>query len=124
MNLTNVRGREWARTRIKAHIRKRPLYQFRHTYATLLLESGAQPQYVASQLGHTLLEMLFKVYSRWLRPPTSSALGELDRRMAIASFDPPKARCGPRDILRTVRGHARRCYRPRDLLYRCYLRYA
>ena len=37
---------------------------------------------------------------------------------------PPKARRGPRDVLSTVRGHARRCYRPRDLLYHCSLRYA
>jgi hypothetical protein len=35
-----------------------------------------------------------------------------------------KLSADPATVLRTVRGHARRCYRPRDLLYRCSPRYA
>jgi integrase len=86
LNLTNLRWREWSRTLIKARIRERPLYQCRHTYATLLLEPGAQPQYVASQLGHTTIEMLFRTNCRWLRPPTSKAIEELDRRFAAVNL--------------------------------------
>lgn len=46
-------------------IRKRPSYNTRHTYATLLLMAGANPTFVANQLGHSLV-MLNTHYARWL----------------------------------------------------------
>lgn len=47
-------------------IRKRDAYQCRHTFATLALMGGANPSYIARQLGHATTEMLFKHYSRWV----------------------------------------------------------
>lgn len=46
-------------------IRKRPAYNTRHTYATLLLMSGVNPTFVANQLGHSLTILLDR-YARWL----------------------------------------------------------
>ncbi|MDX5298847.1 MAG: site-specific integrase, partial [Gammaproteobacteria bacterium] len=46
-------------------IRHRPAYNTRHTYATMLLMSGANPTFVAGQLGHSPT-MTLTVYSRWL----------------------------------------------------------
>jgi integrase len=47
-------------------IRKRNAYQTRHTYATISLMAGANPSYIARQLGHVTTAMLFKHYSKWL----------------------------------------------------------
>ncbi|OQW88874.1 MAG: hypothetical protein BWK72_08035 [Rhodoferax ferrireducens] len=44
---------------------RRP-YQMRHTAATLWLASGEAPEWIASQLGHSTTEMLFRVYSRFV----------------------------------------------------------
>jgi integrase len=38
----------------------------RHTFATICLMSGANPSWVARQLGHASSKMLFEVYSRWI----------------------------------------------------------
>lgn len=47
------------------HIRHRPAYNTRHTYATILLMNGINPAFAANQLGHSLL-MFTKIYSRWI----------------------------------------------------------
>jgi integrase len=41
-------------------------YQMRHTAATLMLAAGENPEWVASVLGHSTTEMLFRVYSRFV----------------------------------------------------------
>lgn len=50
----------------KLGIRHRPAYNTRHSYATMLLMAGANPHFVAAQLGHSVV-MTLTVYSRWLR---------------------------------------------------------
>jgi integrase len=47
-------------------IRHRAPKQTRHTFATICLMSGANPAWVARQLGHASSKMLFEVYSRWI----------------------------------------------------------
>lgn len=47
-------------------LRHRDAYQCRHTFATTLLMGGVNPAYIARQLGHASLAMVFKVYTRWL----------------------------------------------------------
>ncbi len=48
-------------------IRHRPAYNTRHTFATLNLMAGANPYWLKDQMGHASLEMLMKVYSKWIR---------------------------------------------------------
>lgn len=50
---------------INTNIRKRPAYNTRHTYATMLLMDGVNPVFVANQLGHSLIT-LTKRYARWI----------------------------------------------------------
>ena len=47
-------------------LRHRDAYQTRHTFATILLMGGINPAYIARQLGHASLAMVFKVYAKWI----------------------------------------------------------
>jgi integrase len=55
----------WPRTLKRLGIRHRRMYNTRHTYATIGLMAGANPAFMANQLGHSL-EMFFKVYAKWI----------------------------------------------------------
>ncbi|MDO9252557.1 MAG: DUF3596 domain-containing protein [Hydrogenophaga sp.] len=60
------RDHYWKPTLQALGIRERRAYQCRHTYATTALMGGANPGYVARQMGHKNTQMLFKIYSRWI----------------------------------------------------------
>jgi integrase len=85
LDLTNLRERNWRRVIHKSGLRKRTLYQCRHSYAALQLSRGENPQYVAHQMGYSTLEMIIRHYGRWMRKP------ERVRRLAeqLASKFPP-----------------------------------
>ncbi len=42
------------------------MYQIRHTFATLMLSSGENPNWIAQMMGHVSTEMLFKRYSKFI----------------------------------------------------------
>jgi integrase len=69
IDLANFRARRWPKILTAAKVRARVIYQCRHTFARLALEQGDTQQHVAAMLGHTTLEMLFRVYSRWMSRP-------------------------------------------------------
>lgn len=56
----------WKRCLRKLGLRYREPYQTRHTFATLALMAGANPAWVARQLGHVKAHMLFRVYAKWI----------------------------------------------------------
>ena len=84
INLANFRKRNWDRILKRAKVRARPVYQCRHTFARLAIENGDTPQHVAAQLGHTSVEMVFRVYSRWMTRPASK-LEALEKAITHAS---------------------------------------
>lgn len=47
-------------------VRYRYPYQLRHTFATWALSSGENPKWIASQLGHADVMMLFRTYGKWM----------------------------------------------------------
>ncbi len=56
----------WRPTLRACGIRWRRAYQTRHTYATNALAAGANPAYIARQMGHKNAKMLFSVYAKWI----------------------------------------------------------
>lgn len=60
------RDHYWKPTLRRKGIRDRRAYQTRHTYATTALMAGANPTYIARQMGHKSAKMLFTVYAKWI----------------------------------------------------------
>jgi integrase len=51
----------------RAGVRYRNPYQVRHTFASAALTAGANPWYMAEQLGHVDVQMVFKVYAKFIK---------------------------------------------------------
>lgn len=61
-----VRKTLWEPLCTRAGVRYRNPYQVRHTFASALLTAGANPWYVAQQLGHVDVQMVFRVYGKFI----------------------------------------------------------
>ena len=61
-----IRKTLWEPLCKRAGVRYRNPYQVRHTYASTLLTAGGNPWYVAQQLGHVDVQMVFKVYGKFI----------------------------------------------------------
>ena len=67
MSAHNWNNREWHAILSRAGVRFRSFGQCRHTWATLMLgDPNVSLRYIADQMGHATLEMLFKHYLRWM----------------------------------------------------------
>ncbi|HEY6299382.1 MAG TPA: site-specific integrase [Candidatus Binatus sp.] len=88
IDLNNFRARNWPRIIRRAGVRARTIYQCRHSCARFLIEQGDTPQHVAAQLGHVGIRMVFEVYGRWLKRPTSAAMEALDRAVSVTHPSP------------------------------------
>ena len=67
MDVNNLRNKVWYPAITKAKLRKRTMYQTRHTFASLMLSHGEDPLWVARMLGHTSTEMLYRHYGKFIR---------------------------------------------------------
>ena len=67
--LKRVLQRAWERIRSRAHadhgVRPLSLHSFRHTWVTMMLRDGQDPQWVAATVGDSL-EVIYKHYSHVL----------------------------------------------------------
>ncbi len=66
VDIGNLRKRIWYPALKEAGLRRRTMYEARHTFATLMLSAGENPNWIASMMGHTSVEMLFKKYSEYI----------------------------------------------------------
>ncbi|NVK23843.1 MAG: tyrosine-type recombinase/integrase [Gammaproteobacteria bacterium] len=58
--------KQWANWLLEANLNYRPAYQLRHTYASQMLMAGAQPTWLATQMGHSDTSMISKIYGKWI----------------------------------------------------------
>lgn len=63
----SVNTHTWKPALKKCGLAKRPLYQTRHTFATLMLDAGEQPGWVARMMGHTNLKMIHERYYSYIK---------------------------------------------------------
>jgi integrase len=62
----NMRNRVWNEAIKRAELRYRNPSQTRHTFASLMLEQGKNPAWVARTLGHTRMNMLYTRYGKFI----------------------------------------------------------
>ena len=66
MEILIVRKTLWVPLCARSGVRYRNPYQVRHTYASALLTAGTNPWYVAQQLGHVDVQMVFQTYGKFI----------------------------------------------------------
>ncbi len=62
-----IRKTLWVPLCTRGGVRYRNPYQCRHTFASALLTEGANPWYVAEQLGHADAQLVFTTYGKFIR---------------------------------------------------------
>lgn len=70
----------------RAGIRHRKSYQSRHTYACWSLTAGANPNFIANQMGHADAQMVFQVYGKWMSENNEEQITLLNSK--LSSFAP------------------------------------
>ncbi|WP_417642376.1 tyrosine-type recombinase/integrase [Enterobacter kobei] len=80
----------------RAGIRHRKSYQSRHTYACWSLTSGANPAFIANQMGHADAQMVFQVYGKWMSENNDAQVALLNTK--LSEFAPQM----PQHILKAV----------------------
>ncbi|MEB5922775.1 site-specific integrase [Franconibacter daqui] len=79
-------GATWNDILKRAGIRHRRAYESRHTYACWALSAGANPNFIASQMGHTSAQMVYNVYGKWM---TDNNVDQMSILNANFSSDAP-----------------------------------
>lgn len=74
----------WKRGTKLSGIRERNPYQSRHTYACWTLMAGANPSFIASQMGHEDARMVYEVYSKWIGDMNQDQVNMLNNQMPTA----------------------------------------
>lgn len=74
-----IRKTLWEPLCKRAGVRYRNPYQVRHTFASSRLTDNANPWWLAGQLGHVDVQLVFKVYGKFIpqdykRPPGQQRL--------------------------------------------------
>jgi integrase len=86
--------RNWSAALRRAGIRHRNAYQSRHTYACWLLSAGANPNFIASQMGHANAKMLYQVYGKWMSDNNQDQIDLLNRSLSGIAPLVPQRRFG------------------------------
>lgn len=84
-------NRIWESAMRRAGLRYRKAYQSRHTYACWSLAVGANPNFIAAQMGHANAQMVYTVYGAWMTDNNQSQVDILNENLtAFAPRVPQK----------------------------------
>nr|WP_154325092.1 site-specific integrase [Pantoea sp. 201603H] len=78
----------------RAGIRYRKPYESRHTYACWALSAGANPLFVAEQMGHASAQMIFNVYGKWMSDKNKDQIAILNANLVVNAPSVPQGRTG------------------------------
>ena len=96
-------GDSWDAGLKKAGIRHRKAYQSRHTYACWSLAAGANPSFIASQMGHASAQMVFNVYGAWMADNNAEQIAMLNQKLGdFAPLMPHRPQTSSRGLLKSV----------------------
>jgi len=87
LDVNNLRNRIWYPTLDRCGLRRRTMYQTRHTFASLMLSTGEDPLWVARMLGHTTTEMLYRHYGKYIRNRMRKDGGRFIQGLQEAGWD-------------------------------------
>ncbi|HHR1549426.1 TPA: tyrosine-type recombinase/integrase [Klebsiella pneumoniae] len=76
-------GSRWEAAVKRAGIRRRNPYHTRHTFACWLLTAGANPSFIANQMGHENAQMVYDVYSTWIEDMNGDQVSMLNSRLGL-----------------------------------------
>lgn len=96
-------GDSWEAALKRAGLRHRKAYQSRHTYACWSLSAGANPSFIANQMGHASAQMVFNVYGAWMADSSSEQIAMLNQKLAdFAPLMPHGHQSSARGLLKSV----------------------
>ena len=72
---------QWADWLRKAKLTHRPAYQLRHTFASQMLMAGAEPIWLAKQMGHSDWGMIRKIYGTWIAEERPDHRAEIAKKL-------------------------------------------
>lgn len=73
----------WNQLLKRAGIRHRKAYESRHTFACWALSAGANPSFIANQMGHTNAQMVFSVYGKWMAEQNGDQIALLNQNFDL-----------------------------------------
>lgn len=79
-------NRTWETAIKRAGVRRRNAYQSRHTYACWSLAVGANPNFIANQMGHANAQMVYNVYGAWMADNNQIQVNILNQ--SLSSYAP------------------------------------
>lgn len=81
---SNQLEKAWKAAHKDTGIAVRKPYELRHTFASQLLSQGENPAYIAKLLGHKTIEMVTRIYGRWVSEGEQLGFDRPPRRYGMA----------------------------------------
>jgi integrase len=72
---------------IAADLRQVRFHDLRHTFASLLIQQGANPKYIQQELGHGSISITLDIYSHLFQGDHRHHIHQLDDRQGVANSE-------------------------------------